>query len=199
MLRLKTDIEIESNVSLLMRHGGKIVPGSRREGHNVFTVTGRNLLSKLISWQTISGIDIPHTNRRVRWIGMGSGSQLEVSTVSALGVPLLATPTNYLAPIQGVEFPTSTSVRFINEFSLNDITVTGAPISVSEAGLFADVNPAQAGNANDGAEDLPHDVGVVDTVLNPGVSINPPVAYKSFEGLTKTVDFTLEVRWDFRF
>jgi len=188
------DFAVEANVYALMRRGGKIIPGSQREGHNVFTITGRNLLSKLLAWQTISATDIPFTHRRTRWMGIGIGSQLEVTTVSALAQPVLATPTDFLVPLQSAEFPTSTSVRFIKEFGTNEITTTGPPVTVTEAGLFGDVSPANAG----GTEDVGH-TAATDPTLDPTVGNNAPIAYKSFEGLTKTIDFTLEIRWEFRF
>ena len=112
---------------------------------------------------------------------------------------MLLTSTQYLVTPQAIEFPTSTSVRFIREFALNEITVSNTPVQVSEAGMFADVNPAKPGYPNDGFEDVAYDPGVVDSILSPYVGTNPPVAYKAFEGLTKTVDFTLEIRWEFRF
>jgi hypothetical protein len=195
----RDDIGIESNFYACLREGGKIVTGSRREGHNIFTSIGRNWLSKLVSWQDIGSFDTPYTRRRVRWIGVGSGSQLEVESVNSIANPSLITSSYYLVAIQSVEFPTSTSVRFIKEFALNEISFIGTPVTLTEAGLFVDVNPADTGALSDGSEDLAHEPGVVDTTLNPALSINAPVAYKSFEPLTKTVDFTLEVRWDFRF
>jgi len=194
-MRLRDTIQIEGNVTLFMRERGKIVPGSFREGHNVFTITGRNLLSKLIAWQTIAGTDIPFTSRRTRWMGVGSGTQLEVTTVSALATPLLSTATDYLVPIQTVENPTSTSVRFIKEFATNEITIAGTPVTITEAGMFADVSPASAG----GTEDVAVNPPTIQTTLDPAVGTNPPISYKAFEGITKTVDFTLEIRWDYRF
>ena len=186
------DILIKSNVDLILRERGKII--ATRQGHNVFTITGRNLLSKLISWQTIAGTDIPFTHRRTRWVGIGIGNQLETTNVTSLNQAALATATNFLVPIETVEFPTSTSVRFIKEFGASEITLTTAPVVVTEAGLFADVSPGNAG----GTEDVGH-TAATDTTLNPTVGTNPPIAYKSFEGLAKTVDFTLEIRWEFRF
>lgn len=198
-MRFATDISVIGNFSALMRSRGKLVHGSRREGHNIFTITGRNLLAKLVAWQTIGATDVPYTHRRVRWIGVGVGTQLEAPTVTSLAQAVLVTSSNYLMALQAVEFPTSSSIRFIKEFALGDITITNAPVTVSEAGLFADVNPAEPGSLSDGFEDVAHNPGIVDTVLNPAVGSNPPVAYKAFEALTKTVDFTLEIRWDFRF
>lgn len=198
-MRTIEDVAVLSNFYAVMREGGKVVPGSHREGHNIFTTTGRNWLAKLTAWYSTALGDTPFTRRRVRWIGIGRGSQAESASVSQLATPVLVTVTNYLAPIQAVEFPTSTSVRFIKEFLLNEITVSPTPVVITEAGLFADVNPAVTGTSTDGSEDVPIDLGVVDTIFNPAISTNPPVAYKSFEPLSKTVDFTLEVRWDFRF
>ena len=202
MPRLKdirgVDFDIESNISVYLRERGKIVPGSRREGHNVFTITGKNWLSRLIAWHAISappGADFPYTHRRVRWLAVGSGSQLEVATVSALANPLPYTTGLYLAPLDSVSFPTSTSVRFSKEFAANEITLAGTPVDVSEFGLYADTNPASTSTAND---DNPFGTGE-DTVLNPAIGTNPPIAYKSTEVLPKTVDFTLVTEWEFRF
>lgn len=198
-MKMHSDIVVVGNFSALMRNRGRIVPGSHREGHNIFTVTGRNLLSKLVAWHSLGGNDEPYTQRRIRWVGVGSGTQLEVPTVSSLNQSILVDANNYLAAIQAIEFPTSSSVRFIKEFSTSEITTTNTPFTISEAGMFADVSPAKPGNPNDGYEDVPYNAGFVDTVLNPASGTNPPVAYKAFEGLTKTVDFTFEIRWDFRF
>lgn len=194
----KEDILIEGNITALLRCGGKVVPGSKREGHNVFTSNGKAWLTKLMAWSTIAGTDIPYTNRRVRWIGVGSGTQLESTNIGTMATPVLVTSTNYLSVLDLVEFPATGTVRFIKEFGLSDISILGSPVRVTEFGLFADVSPALLGAGNDGSEDVPHEAGVVDTVLNPQLGINSPVAYKAFEALTKTVDFTLEVRWDFR-
>ena len=203
-MRLIEDLRpliLQSNVEIFLRERGKLVPGSRRVGHNVFTTTGRNLLSKLIAWQTIDTTDTPYTHRRARWIGVGNGTQLEVTTVAQLNSPLVATAGgDYIVPLQTVEFPTSSSVRLIKEFSTSEITVGGVPVTVTEAALFADVNPAiyAGGSPYQGTDDSAFGSGV-DTVLNPQLSTNAPIAYKAFEGITKTVDFTLEIRWDLRF
>lgn len=193
-MRFIENIEVNSNIFLCMRERGKLVPGSKREGHNVFTVTGRNLFSKLIAWQTIAGTDIPFTHRRVRWAGVGDGSQLEVTTIATLNSPILATLSYYLAELEAVEFPTATSVRFIKVFGPTEVTFGSAPVPVTEAGLFADVNPWDMG----GYEDTQAGGGFT-TTLRPDIPSNTPIAYKTFEALNKTSDFSLEIQWDFRF
>lgn len=198
IVRNSVDIELKANFKLYMRQRGKILRGSHRDGHNVFTLTGKNWLTKLMAWHTIStppSNDFPYTHRRVRWVGVGSGTQLEVATVSSLSNGVVALGTGeYIATIDSVEFPTSASVKFIKEFAANEISTGGVPISVSEAGLFADVNPASTSDAND---DNPFGVGEK-TILDPVAQYNPPIAYKAFEALPKTVDFTLVIEWEFR-
>lgn len=190
-------IEIRTNLWACMRERGKLIPGSVRDGHNIFTTTGRNLLSKLMAWQTIAATDVAYTNRRPRWIGVGTGNQLEVSNVVSLANAVVADSLgNYIMPIVSPQtFPTSTSTLFTKEFATNEITLTGTPVAVTEFGLFADVNSA---STEGGSEDVEVGGGVA-TTLNPQVATNPPIAYKSIEALTKTTDFTLEVRWEFRY
>ena len=187
------DILLRSNFTALLRERGKIVPGSHREGHNVFTVTGRNWLSKIAAWSSLSA-DTPYTERRVRWIGVGTGSQLEVTTVSQLATPVITTASSYLVPLSTVTFPTATSVRHSRTYGTSDISTTSTPVVVTEAGLFVDVDTTDLAGTEDSAVG-----GGVDTTLDPTVSTNPPIAYKAFDPITKTQDFTLEIRWDFRF
>lgn len=186
----------ESNFeAFLSDAAGKIIEGSRRVGHNVVTTTGKNWLSKLVAWDDISSSpDDPFTQRRVRWMGVGKGSQLEVATVAALvdAVPYSAGG-DYLAPMTSVEFPTSASVKFTRIFAAAEITTTPTPVAVTEAGLFADVDPWNMG----GTEDT-QAIGFP-TTLAPNIGSNPPVAYKSFEPITKTQDFSLTIRWELRF
>ena len=193
-MRLIDSIEIKANFWACMRERGKLVPGSHREGHNVFTSHGSNILSRLVAWSTIASTDVPYTHKRMRWVGLGGGTQLESVNISKLNSSLLASGDDYLMPIQGVEFPDSTTVRFIKNFGPTEITFGTAPVAITEAGLFADVNPATMGGIDDNAAG-----GGFNSTLRPDIMTNPPVAYKTFEPLNKTNDFTIEIRWDIRF
>jgi hypothetical protein len=180
-----------------MTERGKYVRGSLREGHNVFTVTGRDWLAHLCAWQTVGSPDVPYTQRRVRWCGVGTGTQLETVNVTQLNAPALVTPGIYLGNIETSEFPALQQVRFFKEFDEGEISLPGEGlpvVAVTEVGLFVDVYPASvAGGVDDAA------VGAFDTTLNPAVANNAPVAYKTFDVINKTIDFKLEIRWDFRF
>src|SRR3989304_5181081 len=48
----KPVVEVKGWVKLLMRERGKIVPGSLREGHNIWTNTGRECLARLMSLES---------------------------------------------------------------------------------------------------------------------------------------------------
>ena len=194
---LRDDILIKANFYAALRRPEdmSIVPGSERVGHNILTNTGRNWISKLIGWSTIGGTDAPFTHRRIRWLSAGSGAYVESQSVTQLQSALLYSGSNYLAPITSVGFPTASSIRFTRIFATTELS-TNPPTSVviTEAGLFADVSPWNAG----GTEDAQEPSMTYPTTLNPTVATNPPVAYKSIEPITKTTDFLLEFRWDFR-
>lgn len=193
-MRNVDDVVVESNFRAFLIERGKKVAGSFREGHNVFTTTGRNWLSRLVAWSAIGGTDVPFTERRVRWIGVGSGSQLESANVTSLLQPLLISPTNYLRPINSVEFPSSTSVEFITELGAEEVNISGLLVNVTEAALYADVLPVNAGT-----EDAAANPGVVDSTLDPGVGTNPPISYIAFEGIPKNSDLVLRIEWEYRF
>lgn len=200
MIELLTDIQVIANFRATLRERGKLK--AWREGHNVMTNHGRDWLAHLSAWKQLASggaDDKGFTNRRVRWVGVGTGAQLEQSTVTKLATPVKATATDYFIPIQTVDFPTSTSVRFLTEFGYNQISLDSTyTVAVTEASLFADVQRvSQVG----GLDDLPFDGagGSGQTTLDPAYQQNVPVTYKTFGVLTKTTDFTLEIQWTLRF
>lgn len=155
-----------------------------RRDHNILTVNGKNALLKLMSWQTIGSPDIPFTNDRVRWIGCGNGSLPEIDTVQQMLSPITITtgPSIYMVSVDAPSTHLAVNwVRYSKTFGLNDLSHT-TPVTVREAGLYLD-------------EDSGGGPG-----LNPGVGTNTVMAYRTFGvGLEKSTDFTLTIRWDFRF
>lgn len=204
------DIPIVVNFFATLRdRSGRVA--DHREVHNVFTNIGRDWLAHLVAWDSFGDPDVPVTQRRVRWIGVGTGTtQEEAATVTELETPAVVDDAgNYLVILQETQFPAVTTppfpedtvavTRFIKELSYNEVTLDTNPVvPISEAGLFVDVHKAQASPTGiGGAEDSP--VGGLNTTLDPAASDNGPVAYANFEPITKTQDFSLELRWDFRF
>lgn len=184
------------NFKLIARERGKLSLANCREGHNVFTNVGADWLASLVAWAVIGGgPDVPYTNRRPRWIGLGTGSQTEVPGVTGLVTPALVTPSSYLGAIQDVQRPTSNSTLFIREFGTGELSIgVGQSVPITEAGLFADVYPVSTGGGQDDSV-----VGAADTTLDPTTGVNPPVAYHTFPVVTKTADFSFRIEWTFTF
>lgn len=196
--RLRDSVLRSVNFQLQAFDRGKKVPGLFREGHNVLTNAGADWLADLVGWKTLGGAgDVAYTNRRVRWMGIGTGSQAEVPGVTGLVSPTIVAPGTYLAAIQETQRPTAGTCIFIREFAPSEVSIPDEGLSlvtVSEAGLFADVYPVSvAGGDNDGA------VGAADTAHDPTSSANAPIAYHAFEPVTKTVDISFRIEWTFLF
>ena len=201
---IKSCPEIQGHFTVqMLDSSGKVRRQS--EGYNIWTLTGREYLSELISLQTFSAIEadrVLYRNDRIAYIGLGTGSQPEVAAVSSLVYPVGydtgVQSGNFLAVLDPAQFPatssatTKTSVRFSREFTSAEYSIitssnpTGA-IVLTEAGLFTDGDPT-----NDFA------VGTISTALADSSGF-APVAYKTFEPITKTPDFTMKVIWEVRF
>lgn len=187
----KSVVEVHGWVKLLMRERGKIVRGSHREGHNVWTNTGREYLPLLMSY---SAAATPFRSDRVSYLGVGTSSFIEDAGVLHLANPVAYVGSTFLAPlIVGAGepsfplTPTRTTVRYRYVFGETEITTTpGSQVFVSELGLFTDGDPL-AGNA----------VGRNTSLAVAGPQA--PVAYKSFEPVGKTSALELEVAWEIRF
>jgi len=125
---------------------GKVVAGSERRGHNVITDYGRTWMAHLLTWRTIGATDAPYTDARLRWLGVGSGTQPEIPSIINLknSLPYNATGSRW-ANLAGSaagfpEFRTATSVIQRAVFTSGQLSFAGDVI-VTEAALVVDVNP----------------------------------------------------------
>jgi|SaaInlV_200m_DNA_6_1039755.scaffolds.fasta_scaffold02077_3 hypothetical protein len=186
----KTAPAIEGFVKIETREGGK-----RRqyvEGKNIWTLTGREYLSELIALRVVTPRDT-FRNDRIAFIGMGGGSQAEVANISSLVDPLPYAPAEFLARVKTpATFPASasssarTAVRFVREYGQTELSL-GATAILTEAGLFTDGDP-----------DSDWDTSSPITGFSAS-SDRAPMAYKTFEPVSKTSAFTLRVIWEVRF
>lgn len=183
---LHADPTIQGKFTLEVREGGKL--RARREGKNIWTLTGREFIAEMISLSASS----PRTtwrDDRVAYIGMGTGAQSEVSEIESLVSPVAYQAGLYLAacntpttfPASGTGTP-KTAVQFIREFALGEISL-GMNVVISEAGLFTDGDP-----------DNDWDLGTLDVSV--AAFDRAPVAYKTFEPITKTTVGTVLVNWE---
>lgn len=188
---LHHDPMVEGRFRAETREGGK-----RRqvvEGKNIWTLTGREYLAELIALSARS----PRTTfreDRVSYLGLGIGSQAEVANIESLVEPIPYVTAEFLAPMQTPAlFPASgtgtpiTSVQFVREFATDEISYDGSAVVLTEAGLYTDGNPNEDWS-----------IELLDSTFS-GSSGRAPVAYKTFEPITKTTSFTLRVIWEIRF
>jgi hypothetical protein len=195
----KEMVQVEGFFSAACRERGKLVYGTKREGNNIWTLTGREYLSQLMSYLSYgtsahgSGSlnpDIPARDDRIRYFGFGTGTQPEVSSVTALVNPTAFDGGgNFLAQVSTPSFPllpSRTTVRYTRTYTELELSFSGTVV-LTEAGLFTDGAP--------GANFVPNTRDT--TLIN--AAAQAPVAYKSFEPLRKTQNFVLEVNWEIRF
>ena len=202
---IKSCPEIKGHVTVqLFNKEGKLK--RQTEGFNIWTLTGREYLSELIALKAFNVVEADRglfRNDRIAYIGMGTGSQIEAPSVSSLVYPVgydsgtqsgtylavLDTPATFPATTTSTA---NTSVRFSRTFTSSEYSVitntnpTGA-VTLTEAGLFTDGDPTNN-----------FVVGTVQTGLAAAYAF-APVAYKTFEPITKTPDFTMKVIWEVRF
>jgi hypothetical protein len=122
---------------------------------------------------------------------MGLGAQPEVADIASLVDPITYRSGLYLAPLESpATFPASgtsgtrTSVQFVREFSTAELSL-GTSVVLTEAGLFTDGEPE-------------YDWSLSDIVVSDAAFDRAPVAYKTFEPITKTTQFTLRLVWEIR-
>lgn len=183
-------IHAHGYVSMVCRERGKIVPGTRRLGHNVWTLTGREHLSQLMSYSSYGPPVVGARQDRIRYIGFGTGSQPEVSSVNNLVNPIpFDAGNNFMAQVSLPTYPLApsrTSVRYSRTFSELELSVVST-VTLTEAGLFTDGDPGTSFDPET------RDVSLTNALLQ------APNAYKIFEPLSKSQNFVLEVSWEVRF
>lgn len=185
----KSVVEVKGWVTACLRERGKIVPGSRREGHNIWTNTGREYLALLMSLK-----DSSNTFRKdaIAYIGVGTGAQLEDVNVLALNNPIAYAPSLYLAALDVPPLfpltPTRTTVNYKRIFTEDEITLAPGTVLVSEFGLFTNGSPISVPAYGFGTRDVSFANRLAQS----------PAAYKTLEPLPKTNALQLELVWEIR-
>lgn len=177
-------------VKMVMRERGKIVPGSHREGKNVWTNTGREFLAMLMSIAT--GPTTKFRTDSISYIGLGTGTNPTAGAgIVSLVAPIAFQPGDFLAQLDVPPTfplaPSRTTVRFHRTFTENQITYVPGTVNISEMGLFTDGDPALNNAA--GTRNI--------TLATSGSAA--PCAYKTFDPLAKTESMQIDVAWEIRF
>lgn len=185
----KSDVEIKGFVRLQTRERGKLVED--RAGFNIWTNTGREYLALHQSLDPTALTPTPYRVDNVAYIGVGTGSQVEGTSVLNLVTPVAYAGGTFLAALDPPSFPLTpvrTTVEYHRLFAENEITLSlGSQVDVSELGLFTDGDPTTSRAS-----------GPRNTALSVASSQNP-LAYKVVEPVKKTDELELEIFWQIRF
>lgn len=185
---------VTGHVTLKLKKDGEVV--RTVEGKNIWTNTGRQYLADLIRYSNYSS-STKVRDDRIAYFGVGTGTQTASVGITSLVTPVAFDALNgadkFLALIdsstQSAE-ATYTSVTFEREFATDELVdSSGNPLVLREVGLFT--NGDEGNSYAIGIESINGING--DT---PGFA---PMAYKTFEPITKTQDYTLTITWQVRF
>ena len=206
-MRISDRVEVRNNLKLIARERGKIV--ARRDGHNIWLNLGSEYLASLVAYASF-GPDVPERNDRIKYMGLGIGGTRQValgvanSPPCSVSYPGSNAQTDTNPALTTLERPVrisggsstypglggdvwlgrvtapaghvvTTQVTFSRLFSLTEVSY-GSFLSVplSEIGLFTDA-------------------------AIPAVYNNTCIAYDTFDSISKTNAFDLEVEWTVRF
>lgn len=206
-MRFVDTIEVKQNLSIIARERGKIV--ARRDGHNIWLNLGREFLAQLIHYTSFSPLT-PERDDRIRYMGLGIGGNRQQQLGIANSPPF------------------SDAYPGANVQTDNDPTVTQLERPVRISGS-TDIYPGQASDVwlaqvqAPSTHPLPSqttfsrvftstqvnystflsvplsEIGLFTGLADPNVYNNTMVAYDTFDTLSKTAAFELEVNWTIRF
>lgn len=170
--------EVQGFFTIDVFERGKRVNRLCRREKNIWLLEGRAYSAMLKAYSSYSP-DIAVRSDRIRYIGLGSGTQPSVSTITRLVSPIAWNASNHF--LASTDVPTFSSdktlVTWTKSYQTNDISLVGT-VNVSEIGLFTDgVEPTYA-------------PGTRDITLASATS-QKPLCYKTFEPIPKTTDMTL--------
>lgn len=207
-MKLAEDIDVRINLKI-----HKIERGKRQalhEGHNIWVDLGREYLAQLIGLSAI-GPDTPFRDDRIKYMGFGIGGTRQVAPGVANVEPMLSTypgpntQTDIDATVTALERPvrlsgtTTTPPYAAEDVWLGTVqapAVQGTPTEVTFTRLFSQLELSYGTFLT-----VPlSEVGLFTSAANPvGVPGNTLVAYDTFDTISKTNAFELEVTWTVRF
>lgn len=209
-MRLRETVKVRNNLKLVARERGKIM--HRREGHNIWVDLGSEFLASLICLVSY-GPDVPERNDRIKYMGFGIGGTRQVATSVANSPPMslaypgtnLQTDTN--PTITTLERPvrvSGTTTTPSDPYDPADVwlgTVQAPPIhSTAREATFRRLF-SQTEISYSSFLTVPlSEVGLFTSAATPiGEPFNTLVAYDTFDTISKTGAFEIEVEWTVRF
>ncbi len=177
--------EVQGFFTIDVYERGKKVRSKCRQEKNIWLLTGRAYSAAVKSYASY-GPDLPVRDDRIKYIGVGNGTQPEVSTITRLVTPIpYNLANNFLAPLDIPTFSVDgTIVTYSRTFQTNEISIVGTA-TISELGLFTD------------GGDPTYTPGTRDITL-PSALLQKPLSYKTFEPILKTTDSIVIVNYQLR-
>ncbi len=185
---------VTGHVTIQLKKEGEVVKTVK--GKNIWTNTGRQYLADLIRYSDYANSTKVREDR-IAYFGLGIGSQTASVNITSLVSPVafdaLQGSNKFLAlidtSVQATQ-TTYTSVTFEKEFETHELVDSGGnPYILTEVGLFTNGN--QNDNFTVGIESI--------NGFNQATPGFAPMAYKTFEPITKTQDYSLTITWQVRF
>jgi hypothetical protein len=210
MLQVQDIIEVRNNLKMTVRERGKIA--MRREGHNIWLDLGREYLAKLISLRSY-GPDVPEEDHRIKYMGFGVGGTRQVAPGVANSPPIVTAYPGTNA--QTDQDPALTQIE-------RPVRISGSTTSPTDPYLPTDVwigmiqAPPIHTQPNEAtfrrlfsqteisySSFLTVPLSEVALFTSGAVAIGQPfntaVAYDTFDTISKTGAFEIEVEWTIRF
>ena len=200
-------IEVRNNLRLTMRERGKIV--QRRDGHNIWLNLGREYLASLIAYASFSP-DTPERNDRIKYMGLGVGGTRQLALSTANSAPIVtaypgsnaqtdtdATVTMLERPVR-ISGASSTYPGNIGDIWLGQVTAPAVHSTATEVTFSRLFAPTDVSYSPFLTVPL-SEVGLFTGAASPGLYNNTAVAYDTFDTLSKTDAFSLEIQWTVRF
>lgn len=209
-MRLKETVEVRNNLKMTVRERGKLV--TVRDGHNIWVDLGREYLASLIALASY-GPDTPERDDRVKYIGFGIGGTRQIAPGVANSAPMsVAYPgTNAQTDLDPLVTTLERPVRVSGSttspsdpYSPSDVwlgavqapPIHSTPTEVTFRRLFLQTEISYSSFTS-----VPlSEVGLFTAAASPtGQPHNTLVAYDTFDTLSKTGAFEIEVEWTVRF
>jgi hypothetical protein len=202
-----SSIEVKSNLMLTMRERGKIV--ARHQGHNIWLKLGQEYLARRIAFQSF-GPDVPEETQGVKYIGFGIGGTQQLAPATANNPPISP-------PYSGTNNQTDTEPELVT--IERPVRVSGSDSAYPGLAGDAWIGQIQAPAVHPIATEVRFDrvftqtevsyapflsvplseVGLFLSGADPENYQNTMIAYDTFDTLSKTVAFELEVQWTIKF
>lgn len=209
-MKFLATVEVRNNLKLTVRERGKLV--TCREGHNIWVDLGREYLASLLALVSY-GPDTPERNDRIKYMGFGIGGTRQVAPSIANAPPMsVAYPgTNAQTDLDPTVTTLERPVRIsgsttgpTDPYAAGDVwlgtvqapAIHSTPHEVTFRRIFTQTEISYATFTS-----VPlSEVGLFTSAAVPiGQPFNTLVAYDTFDTISKTGAFEIEVEWTVRF